>query len=98
MERATRHLRNAVIKNLSTKWPPPSSPGEPPHLRTGTLRNSISTQVTTEGDKIVGRVGTNVRYAVFLEVTQNRSFLVFTAEQEKERLKAILAGRADEQV
>ena len=45
-----------------------SSPGEPPHVRTGRLRNSIAYEV----DKLTARVGTNVKYAPYLEFGTSR--------------------------
>lgn len=95
MNLAVRHVRNAVIRRIGTKWPPPSSEGEPPHLRTGQLRNSIATEVTESGDQITGRVGTNVKYAKYLELPEylNRSFLLSTVNMEQNNVKNILAGR-----
>ncbi len=95
MNLAVKHLRNAVVSRLGQKFPPASNEGEPPHLRTGQLRNSIASEVDESGDTIPGRVGTNVRYAKYLELPDylNRSFLQSTMNQEAENIKRILAGR-----
>lgn len=47
--------------------PPPSEPGEPPAVRTGRLRASITSRVVQDGDNAIVEVGTNVVYAVPLE-------------------------------
>ena len=41
--------------------------GQVLHVRTGTLRRSINMRVDEDGSKIVGAVGTNVRYGAFWE-------------------------------
>ena len=94
MNRAVRHVRNAVIRRIGVKYPPASERGTPPHLRTGYLRNSISTEVVDEGGQIVGRVGTNARYAKYLELPEylDRSFLLSTVEQEQGAVANILTG------
>jgi len=45
----------------------PSAPGEPPHVLTGRLRQSITWAVTRTKKMVRGRVGTNVEYARRLE-------------------------------
>jgi hypothetical protein len=92
MERAVRFGRNAIIRRIGIKYPPASAKGEPPHLRTGHLRNSIATEVAEVGDTIVGRIGTNVRYAKYLELPEylDRSFLLSTLELEHGEIAKIL--------
>jgi HK97 gp10 family phage protein len=46
----------------------PSKPGEPPHLRTGTLARSIDWETLQTSYGFVGRVGTNLKYGFWLEV------------------------------
>ena len=48
-----------------------SSPGQPPHRRTGTLARSITHEVTAT----TARVGTNVKYARALELGYSRNNL-----------------------
>ena len=43
----------------------PSAPGEPPHVQTGRLRASITHDIAADG--LSGRVGTNVKYGLYLE-------------------------------
>jgi len=95
MQLAVRHLRNKVIQRLGIKYPPASTQGTPPHLRTGQLRNSIATEVVEEDGKVVGRVGTNVKYAKYLELPEylDRSFLLSTLKMENENIRRILVGK-----
>jgi HK97 gp10 family phage protein len=44
-----------------------SEPGEPPKIKTGRLRASITHRVVYEDAQVVGEVGTNVEYGVYLE-------------------------------
>ena len=80
MEAAVRLLRSDIVKSISRTQPTrrskktgrlygllPSLPGEPPKVVTTRLRNSIATDVSVRSNAIRGRVGTNVKYAKFLE-------------------------------
>lgn len=67
MVRAMIHLEGKVIRKIS-KGQPPSRPGEPPHVLTGRLRQSITHQVEVVGREVIGRVGTNVEYGRRLEL------------------------------
>lgn len=58
-----RDLRSA----LSTPFPPPSRPGEDPHLRTGELRRSYSTDVDSHATSAVLEIASRIKYSVFLE-------------------------------
>ena len=44
-----------------------SAPGEPPKIKTGRLRSSITHRVKYEGQQVVGEIGTNVEYGGWLE-------------------------------
>jgi phage gpG-like protein len=95
LEIAVRECRNDVIQTLGNKYPPASQRGEYPALRTGELRRSISTEV--EGN--VGRVGTNVKYAKFLEnddyKSGGRSFLARTLNTNWDKYQSILTRKID---
>lgn len=95
MERAVRVVSNEVKKSLGVKFPPASSPGNPPHLRTGELRRSIATEVVDEGGKIVGRVGTNKTYAKYLELPNylNRPFLLPAVARMRNTVERILSQK-----
>lgn len=63
-------LRSGPIKSLPGAVP--SAPGEPPHLRTGTLRRSIDHETLRLGNReFVGRVGPTgaaAKYGTYLEL------------------------------
>lgn len=46
----------------------PSQPGQPPHLRTGTLNRSIDQETFRKAGTFVGRIGTNLKYGRYLEM------------------------------
>lgn len=105
---ATAHLEGAVKQEISVGQATrrtasgtlvglePSKPGYPPHVLTGRLRQSIAHAVTFEGQAVVGKVGTNVEYAPFLEFgtrrMEARPFLRPTLFRERKRIAAILKG------
>ncbi len=60
MERSVMILQNALAKY------PAQRPGST-YRRTGTLGRSWTTRVNREGGRLVGRVGTNVIYAPFVQ-------------------------------
>lgn len=70
-----------------------SAPGETPATQTGTLIRSV----TSETEKLVGRVGTNLKYGLYLEIgTKNiapRPFLRSTFEKNKSKIAEIISGR-----
>lgn len=49
-----------------------SAPGDPPKVKTGRLRASITHRLSYEDKEIVGEVGTNVEYAGWLEYGTSR--------------------------
>lgn len=79
MGRATQIVRNEVVRSLNRSQPTratssgrrvgldPSRPGEPPKQVTSRLKQSIVTAVRRTKDRIIGSVGTNVKYAKHLE-------------------------------
>ncbi len=78
MKAFTLKCKNDVQKELNTsgegrkrgknpKQGVPSSPGEPPHLQSGHLKQSVYQQVKNDGKKVTGIVGNNAEYAAFLE-------------------------------
>lgn len=58
-------LVDEVRESISEPYPPPSSPGDPPHRRSGELVRSISKTV----DETTGQVevGSNLAYAAYLQ-------------------------------
>lgn len=53
--------------HLSTPWPPPSSPGNDPHLRTGNLMRSYRAKVLKNRNGAELTIYSSVDYAVYLE-------------------------------
>lgn len=94
LERATRHLANCVKKKLSQNYPPASTIGNAPHLRTGELRRSIATEVIEDDGMLVGRVGTAVEYAKYLELEEHldRPFLRTTLQEQQGTINNILTS------
>jgi len=69
LERAAIYLKGEIKESLrigNKTGKTPSSPGEPPRRRTGRLSGSIAHEV--DWPKLIARVGTNLRYAKFLEL------------------------------
>jgi HK97 gp10 family phage protein len=89
-------VRDSVKVSLSTSYPPASAPGSPPHLRTNRLRSSIAYEVTEGPRGIEARVGTNVQYALALELGTSRMaarpFLRPALARERARIERILRG------
>lgn len=107
---ATNAVRNETIKTLSGDrtgriYRVPgtqvtytaSAPGEPPAVQTGQLRNSIATNVYTEGRSIKGEVGTELMKGLHLEKgTKNmapRPFLEPSFDSSLDEVKEILSRR-----
>lgn len=98
MFKAVNHLEGRVKRNISGASPPRSAPGEFPHVDSGRLRQSIASEVDViPGVAVVGRVGTNVEYAPYLEFgtarMAARPFLRPTLRKELRRIRNILIGR-----
>ena len=74
----------------------PSKPGEPPKRVEGSLLRSITTQVEVTAQRIIGRVGTNIEYARFLELgtsrIRQRPYLRPALRKSQPALKKILTG------
>lgn len=72
MEAATILVANRAKILISEPYPPPSMPEEPPHRRTGRLRSSVAREIIWDGQSWIGRVGSNVEYAKWLELGTSR--------------------------
>jgi len=63
-------------------------------VRTGTLRRSITSVVLKEGNQVVGVIGTNVRYAPYVELGVRRSaarpYLVPALQESAEEIGGII--------
>src|SRR5947209_7057098 len=70
VKRLLRAIVNELRTVLSRPYPPASRPGEAPHLRTGTLRDSVSTSFDEARGE--GRVDVAAPYAGYLEAGTKR--------------------------
>ena len=74
-----------------------SQPGQPPAVDTGQLRASITYEIEQILFSITGRVGTNVKYARFLELgtkdMQPRPYLRAAIERNKAEIIKILTTK-----
>lgn len=63
-------------------------------VRTGTLRRSITSIVQREGDQVVGVIGTNVRYAPYVELGVRRKvarpYLVPALQESEAEIASII--------
>jgi HK97 gp10 family phage protein len=73
-----------------------SSPGEPPAVATGQLRQSIKTSIEQVGLNIIGYIGSGIVYAPCLEFGTKkmspRPWLKPSFEKSEPKLKDILGG------
>ncbi len=89
-----RYKSGKTEKLISVHSKGRSEPGNPPAPDTGRLMGSITHAVETEGEKVVGHVGTNVEYGKYLEYGTSkmaaRPWLGVTIEKDKDRIKEII--------
>lgn len=71
-EKLAQELLVETKRSISTPYPPASTPGHPPHLRTGKLRGSLYTRVWKGRDGWVATVGSNLNYSYWLEFGTRR--------------------------
>ncbi|MFA5761722.1 MAG: HK97-gp10 family putative phage morphogenesis protein [Dehalococcoidales bacterium] len=94
VRQAAIFLESYIKKSFGTS---PSSPGEPPGVDTGRLRNSITHEIEEALWDIIGRVGTNVEYGKWLELGTKdmspRPYLRRAIEENKQELVNILVGK-----
>lgn len=101
---ATEFLKNKVIQNISrpvtktvvgnkTIVTDRSRPGEFPKADTTQLMKTVfSAYAFTGEDRFDGYVGTPIGYGVKLEIAMDRSFLVRTLDEERNKIMQILSG------
>lgn len=65
MIEACKFLESYIKHSIS--GPSPSAPGEPPGVITGTFRRSIAWEIDEGRKELIGRIGTNLIYALPLE-------------------------------
>ena len=94
METACLFLEGQIKKDIS--GPSPSAPGEPPGVVSGTLRRSITYEIEKRQESVIGKVGSNEEYALFLEVGTSkmaaRPFLRPALAKNRRQIAQILMG------
>jgi len=97
---ATQTIRTHMVMLLSRSFFTfgPSKPGEPPHARTGRLRNSIvAPPVMPTDEPLVGLVGVSALYGKFLEFGTSkmaaRPFVKKSIENARAAVVAILTRK-----
>ena len=103
MLRVGARMVEAVTESISTAYPPPSEPGEPPHVRTGALLRSVridsSEQEPPSVTVAAGGAGTLVPYAAALEFgtsrMEPRPFMLPAAELVRGEALEIITGHLD---
>jgi HK97 gp10 family phage protein len=67
-----------------------SAPGEPPAIDTGALRASIQNKVSVKGINVIGEVGSDIPYSLYLEVgttkMARRPYLMSTVRKDKTKI------------
>lgn len=66
LEKIGRLLKNEMKTSMRGKSPPPSAPGEIPHVATGTGRRSIEDEINVS--EMLVRIGSNLVYMRHLEL------------------------------
>jgi len=91
MNQAVLLVENQAKKNVD------QTPPKHPLVQTGRLKSSITSEVTEGGNKIEGRVGTNVYYGKYLELghadgSMHYPWLFPALELSKSKIKQLLKG------
>jgi hypothetical protein len=86
LEDAAAYYEGRVRDRIGVQGPPRSTPGSPPHMDTGYLRNeSLSHEV--DAASLTARIGSDAPYAAALEVGgTNRPFFVPTLIEESDEI------------
>lgn len=97
LEDCGRITKFHLKKVLNVPYPPASSPGEPPHRRTGTLRDAQDFKVNRTTLKLEIFTGETAPYWVFLEkgtaIMDPRPFLRVTVKMLFKRYPKIIKNR-----
>lgn len=71
IDKTVKALADRGVEIVNASWsghyPPASSPGEPPAIRTGTLKASVHSEKEKPGTWLIVAGGDDAYYAVFLE-------------------------------
>lgn len=84
LEDAASHYEERLKEKIGIQGPPRSTPGNPPHMDTKALHDSIEHQV--DAASLTARIGSDVEYASTLELTTDRPAWVPTLIEEADEL------------
>ena len=72
-----------------------STPGDPPYKQTGRLRSSITHEMITDGQGAIARIGTNLKYGLYLELGTRRMaarpYLRRALDETRDEIRALFA-------
>lgn len=98
MERAAIRVKRAIRAKINIPYPPASSPGDPPHRRTGTLRREIDYWVNRQ--TLIIKIGPSVdaAYGIGLEFgtvkMEARPFINVTVKENISMINNTMARAA----
>jgi len=101
LTKAAAEFVEALLEVINESFPPPSVPGEPPHVRTGALKRSVRIDEIRPFEVTVaaGGPGSLVPYATFLEFgtskMEPRPFVGPTAQEFVDRVSEIVKDELD---
>lgn len=81
---AAMHLVGAIKDRIGVQGPPRSAPGNPPHMDTRVLHDSIDH--ATDPAALTATVGTDVFYGQTLELHMSRPFMVPTLLEQADEI------------
>jgi len=93
LERSGKHVVQDIRRAINVPFPPASSPGEPPHKRTGNLRANIAYKVNRKTLEVYIAPTEDAYYGFYLEYgapranLEPRPFLGVTIRENKTRIK-----------
>lgn len=93
---AAEVVATAMRNNLSTDYPPASSPGEFPHRRSGNLQAEVHVE---KPGPLVRRIGSSAKHAAYLELGTRkmaaRPWAIKSLMETSQEVTRIVAGGAD---
>jgi hypothetical protein len=90
LEEAARVISDQIESSITTPYPPASTPGQSPHLRTGRLWQSWD--ILVQPEELTAYIGTDVEYAPILENEMNRPFIATGFEAAWPEAMRVLVG------
>jgi hypothetical protein len=85
LDDAAKYYAERLKAKISIQGPPRSTPGNPPHMDTGDLHDSIEAQ-PVDVASLTARIGSDMPYASTLELTTDRPAWVPTLIEEADEI------------